>query len=168
MRHVIVDGYNVLRTASRYKTLAAHDLEAARAKLVADAAGLTDCATRVTVVFDAAMNERSTGAAHHVAGVAVVFSPHGMTADDVVEHLAARAKSRGDVAVVVTSDAETQRAVMGGTALRMSSREFEREVQDAERDARASAPAGTSSVPLERRIDDDVRRALDRWIGLER
>lgn len=168
MRHVIIDGYNVLRTARRYKTLAAHDLETARTRLVTDAAALADSATRVTVVFDAAMNERSTGAAHHVAGVVVVFSPHGVSADDVVERLAARAKDRGDVAVVVTSDAETQRAVMGGAALRMSSREFEQEVEDAERDARASARTGTSSVPLERRIDDDVRRALDRWIGLER
>lgn len=165
MRHIIVDGYNVVRTGRRYRALAEQDLEAARTRLVADAAALVDSSTRVTVVFDAALNEGSRGAVHHVAGVAVIFSAYGEAADDVVERLAARSKSKGEHAVVVTSDAETQRAVMGGTAVRMSPREFEREIEDVTREATASRRAGTSSVPIEHRVDEDVKRALDRWIG---
>lgn len=165
MRHIIVDGYNVVRSARRYKALAEQDLEAARTRLVADAAALVGAGTRVTVVFDAALNESSRGAAHHVAGVVVVFSAFGEAADDVVERLAVRSKSKGEHAVVVTSDAETQRAVVGGTAVRMSPREFEREVEDVMREVAASTRSGAQSVPIEHRVDEDVKRALDRWIG---
>lgn len=168
MRHVIVDGYNVVRSVRRYRALAERDLEIARTRLVADAASLVDDGTRVTVVFDAMMNESSRGAVHHVAGVVVVFSTYGEPADDVVERLAARAKDKGEHVVVVTSDAETQRAVMGGAVTRMSSREFEREIEDMAREASESRRTGSPSMPLEQRIDDDVRRALDRWIGRDR
>ncbi|MCL4078514.1 NYN domain-containing protein [Coriobacteriia bacterium Es71-Z0120] len=168
MRHLIIDGYNVLRTAARYKRLAQHDLESARTRLIADASMMSDEGTRVTVVFDAGRNEISNGVARTVAGVDVVFSRTGSTADDTIEALAACARSAGQHVVVVTSDAATQHTVMGGTVVRMSAREFAEEVEREQRDRSDSSGAAQTSVPVERRIDAEVRRVLDRWIGRER
>ncbi|MCX8007813.1 MAG: NYN domain-containing protein [Coriobacteriia bacterium] len=165
MRHVVIDGYNVLRSASRYSRIARDDLDVARTRLVTDAAVLADEGTRVTVVFDAGANPASSGAAHHVAGVVVVFSRHGMSADDVVERLAARARTRGDEVVVVTSDAATQRTVIGGPVTVMPVREFEREVVSALDGMRERSFSGGTSVRLEERVSEEVRRALDRWVG---
>ncbi|GAV32336.1 MAG: NYN domain-containing protein [Anaerosomatales bacterium] len=168
MRHLIVDGYNVLRTSRRYKEAARRDLDSARARLVADAAAIVDAETRVTVVFDAGGNRASTGAIEMVAGVEVVFSPSGRTADDVIESLAASAKSSGEDVVVVTSDAATQHAVMGGGVVRMSAREFGEQVDRDEGERAESLKGGSAAVPIEKRIDAEVRRVLERWIGRER
>lgn len=167
MRHLIIDGYNVLRSAARYKRLAEHDLESARMRLVADASAMLDDTMRVTVVFDAGRNEASSGATRTVAGVDVVFSRVGVTADDTIEALAAKSRSAGEEVVVVTSDAATQRTVMGGSVIRMSAREFAHEVEREERDRCDAQIRKDTSVPVERRIDDEVRRVLDRWIGRE-
>lgn len=167
-RHLIIDGYNVLRSTKRYSALARRDLEQARSRLIADAAALSDEATRVTVVFDAGGNEGSNGLARVIAGVEVVFSRSGTTADEVIEARAAHAKAAGEQAVVVTSDAATQHTVMGAQVVRMSAREFADEVDLMEREHREAIGGSQTSVPVERRIDVEVRRALERWIGLHR
>jgi len=96
--HLIVDGYNVSKSA-----WSSTSLELQRSRLLTGLASLV-ARTRaeVTVVFDAAGN----GPRPVVAtprGVRVVFSPEGVIADDVIREFVA-AEPAGRVVVVATSD----------------------------------------------------------------
>ena len=106
MERLIVDGYNVIfsdavvlaRSRTTTSTALARGLSRTSPHTVAGEA-------RGTVVFDGAGNPASDGSPHHVAGVTVMFSRRRGDADTVIEGLAARARDRGERAVVVTSDA---------------------------------------------------------------
>lgn len=163
MRHVVVDGYNVLHTDPRYQRLAERDLDAARARLVEDVAAWSQGEARTLVVFDGAGNPASDGRPHHVAGIGVIFSPAGVDADTVIESLAHRFREEGHEVVVATSDAETQNAVMGAGAVRMSSAELGRELAEARLEARGRTASGSSRGRVEERIDPLVRDVLFRW-----
>ena len=124
MRTLVVDGYNVLAASPRYRALAQEDLESARAALVRDVVTFAQGSFRAVVVFDGASNPRSDGTPHHVTGAAVLFSAYGVDADTVIEALVHRHRERAEDVVVVTSDAQTQWAVMGPGVSRMSAAEF--------------------------------------------
>ena len=105
--HLIVDGYNVSKTAWPSSAL-----EAQRTRLLTALAALA-ARTRaeVTVVFDA----HAGGSRPVVAtprGVRVVFSPAGVIADDVIRDYVA-VEPPGRVVVVVTTDQELARDVVG-------------------------------------------------------
>ena len=99
--HLIVDGYNVTKSAWPQLTLAEQ-----RDRLVRELAAMTmrpaTQGLEITVVFDGAsvvvpqMNFR---------GVRVLYSPAGVTADDVIRRLVA-AEPQGRVLLVVTADRE--------------------------------------------------------------
>ena len=108
--HLVVDGYNVTKTA--WPQL---PLERQRHRLLT---GLAPLAARsgaeVTVVFDAAdVVERPL--VTRPRGVRVLFSPLGVIADDVVRELVA-AEPQGRPVVVVSSDQEVARDVARGGA----------------------------------------------------
>ena len=128
-RILIVDGYNVIRQTPPYSVIADNDLDAARMALISDVAAFAHGEWTATVVFDGHANERSDGASHRVAGITVIFSRFGMDADALIEGLARESRVRGDETVVVTSDAETQWTVLGGSVGRMSSAEFAGELR---------------------------------------
>lgn len=163
MSRFIIDGYNVIGSSDPYRSLAARDIDTARARLVEDLTALTAPDRHITVVFDGAGNPSSDGTPHHVAGVAVFFSRTGESADTLIEALAARSRERAEETFVVTSDAQTQWTVMGGPVTRMSSAEFVREMiaDTAERREHLS-PEGRRGR-LEERIDPSVRAILARW-----
>jgi uncharacterized protein len=163
MRSLIVDGYNVIKQTPPYSHLAEDDLDAARAALVSDVAAFAAGEWRATVVFDGHNNRASDGSSHHVAGVTVIFSRFGVDADAVIESLARAARERGDETTVVTSDAATQWAVLGGSVGRMSSAEFSDELRDGSREWTEHAPAGSAAGRLEDRIAADTKLRLWRW-----
>jgi predicted RNA-binding protein with PIN domain len=104
--HLVVDGYNVTKTA--WPELS---LERQRDRLLR---GLAPVAARsgaeVTVVFDAAdATERPL--VNRPRGVRVLFSAPGVIADDVIRDLV-EAEPRGRPLVVVSSDAEVVRDVL--------------------------------------------------------
>jgi len=163
VRRLIVDGYNVIRQTPPYRELAEDDLEAARAALVSDVGAYSHGEYVATVVFDGGGNPLSTGTPHVIAGVEVIFSRHGQDADSVVESLARQARERGEQTAVVTSDAQTQWAVLGGTVTRRSSAEFAGELRDGDAEWREHSPSGSLKGRLEDRIDARTRQLLDRW-----
>jgi uncharacterized protein len=162
-RELIVDGYNVIRSTPPYSHLAEDDLDAARAALVSDVSAYAHGEWKATVVFDGHNNRASDGLSHHVAGVTVIFSRFGVDADAVIESLARAARERGDETTVVTSDAATQWAVLGGSVARMSSAEFSGELREGSREWAEHAPAGSTSGRLEDRIAADTKVQLWRW-----
>jgi predicted RNA-binding protein with PIN domain len=96
--HLIVDGYNVTKTAWPTATLADQ-----RARLAAALSGLqARMQSEITLVFDGA-DLRVVPAVGPARGVRVRFSPPGVTADDVIRQLVA-AEPTGRVVLVVTSD----------------------------------------------------------------
>ena len=163
MRLLFVDGYNVIRQTPPYRELAEGDLESARAALVSDVAAYADRSFDATVVFDAHLNPSSNGVPHHVAGITVVFSRYGTDADAVIEALARAARERGADTVVVTSDAQTQWVVLGGSIARMSSPEFAGELRAQDSEWREHSPAGSMRGRLEDRVDVHTRERLSRW-----
>lgn len=163
MKRLIVDGYNVIGRVPSYSRLAHDDLDAARAALVSDVAAYAHGEYDVLIAFDGAANPHSTGERHDVAGVTVVFSPFGISADAVIERAAREGRERGDEVVVVTSDAQLQWTVMRGQVSRMSSDEFGRDVAEGSAEWREHAPSGSARGRLEERIDPEVRDVLSRW-----
>lgn len=163
VRTLIVDGYNVIRQTPPYKTIAEDDLDASRLALISDVSAFAHGEFRATVVFDGHLNEGSDGQPHVIAGVTVIFSRYGHDADSVIEALSRAARETGDSVVVVTSDAQTQWTVLGGSVARMSSAEFAGEIRAEDAEWRDHAPSGSSKGRLEDRIGSDVRERLARW-----
>lgn len=138
---LIVDGYNVLRSGSRYQRIAGPDytddtFNTAREALINDVVNYAGRDWHAVVVFDGGSNAFSTGEAEMVGGVRIMFSPSGQSADKVIEKLAHDARERQVETLVVTSDATIQDTVFGFGVDRMSAEGFSREVAMHYEDAR--------------------------------
>uniref|UniRef100_UPI00037867D8 NYN domain-containing protein n=1 Tax=Saccharomonospora saliphila TaxID=369829 RepID=UPI00037867D8 len=112
--HVIVDGYNVTKTAYPELTLAEQ-----RNRLVGQLSALA-ARTRVavTVVFDGA--DVTSAPQADQRGVRVLFSAPGVQADDVITSLVRR-EPQGRPLVVATSDKEIVASVCASGARAVSS-----------------------------------------------
>jgi predicted RNA-binding protein with PIN domain len=103
--HLIVDGYNVTKTA--WPELS---LERQRDRLLGGLAPLTArSGAEVTVVFDAS-EIKDRPLVNRPRGVRVLYSPEGVIADDLIRELVA-AEPQGRPVVVVSSDQEVARDV---------------------------------------------------------
>ena len=163
---LIVDGYNVLRSGSRYKRITGPDytdnaFNRARETLVNDVVNYAGREWRAIIVYDGARNEFSTGEAETVGGVRIVFSPAGQSADKVIEKLAHDARERQVETLVVTSDATIQNTVFGDGVDRMSAEGFCREVAAYYEDARLDeTPRIAYKNTVAGRISPDVLAKL--------
>lgn len=133
---LIVDGYNVLRSGSRYVHMRreedfTHDtFNKVREALISDVAAFAGTEYKAIIVFDGGDNDESTGKTQTIGGVKVMFSPYGSSADKVIEKLAHDAREEHIEVMVVTSDATIQDTVFGGGVDRMSSNGFSFEMDD--------------------------------------
>ena len=167
-RILIVDGFNVLRSGSRYKRIVAptpdwdHDaFNRARETLVNDVVNYAGREWRATVVFDGGGNVESTGEVQKVGGVSVVFSPAGSSADRVIEKLAHEGRENGFEVMVVTSDAVIQDTVFGLGVDRMSAEGFSMEVERYYHDAVLDeTPKVAEKRTVAGRIDADTLEKL--------
>lgn len=130
---LLVDGYNVLRSGSRYQDMTAPDytddaFNAARDTLINDVVNYAGHDWHAIIVFDGARNIFSTGDTQMVGGVRIMFSPTGQSADKIIEKLAHDARERQVETLVVTSDATIQDTVFGNGCDRMSADGFSREL----------------------------------------
>ena len=163
---LIVDGYNVLRSGSRYRDITGPDytddsFNTAREELVNDVIGYAGRDWRAIIVFDGGRNEFSTGEAESVGGVRIMFSPSGQSADKVIEKLAHDARERQVETLVVTSDATVQDTVFGGGVDRMSADGFSHEVSMLYEEARLDeTPKVAEKNPVAARIDADTLAKL--------
>lgn len=108
MRHIIVDGYNVIRADPRLQSLERSSLEQAREVLARTLSSSPRLARdRITVVFDGARGTRTHVHGHRIGRVDVVYSARGETADDVIVVQAGALAGREQV-VVVSNDLEVR------------------------------------------------------------
>lgn len=167
-RLLIIDGFNVLRSGSRYKNISLdlpdydHDwFNRARETLVNDVVHFAGREYRATVVFDGGGNVESTGEEQKVGGVSVMFSPAGTSADKVIEKLAYEGRENGYEVLVVTSDAAIQDAVFGLGVDRMSAEGFSIEVDRYYHDAVLDEhPRVATKRTVAERIDSDTLAKL--------
>lgn len=170
MKVLLVDGYNVLRSSGQYVHLVretpdhTHDVfNSARQALVTDVATFAGREYEATVVFDGAGNPQSTGDSRELAGVRVIFSAAGVSADTVIEELACKAAGQGKEVVVVTSDAATQWTVLRGKVTRMSAVGFAQEMQGIHQElTEAHDSQQLPKTTLSGRLDSSTRAALER------
>lgn len=165
MRSIIVDGNNVLCGAPRYAAVAERDMDAARECLIADLGARAAEGTSVTIVFDGGGNPSSEGEPREVGGVTVIFSPHGVEADAVIEALAAAAREAGEPVEVVTSDVATRWTAAGGSVTVTRATSFARELADDEASWRREDAAPRRRTTVSDAVDDGTRERLDRMVG---
>ena len=159
-RLLIVDGYNVLRSGSRYRWQPRADedytddfFNTARERLINDVVNYAGRDMGAIIVFDAGDNELSQGSRTKIGGIQVIFSPAGQSADKVIEKLAYDAGKRGIETMVVTSDAAIQDTVFGGGVDRMSADGFSHEMSEYDEDARLD---DTPKVAPKRTVADRI------------
>ena len=163
---LIVDGYNVLRSGSRYRKITGPDytddaFNTARERLINDVVNYAGRDWRAIIVFDGGRNEFSTGEAESVGGVRIMFSPAGQSADKVIEKLAHDARERQVETLVVTSDATIQDTVLGFGVDRMSANGFSLEVDRYYDDARLDeTPKVAEKNTVASRIDPSTLAKL--------
>jgi predicted RNA-binding protein with PIN domain len=165
-RHLIVDGYNLLKGAPRYAADVRRDIDAARERLIADLGARAADGEQVTVVFDGGANPHSDGVPSSVGGITVIFSPADSDADSVIEALAAEARAAGEPTQIVTSDAATRWTSIGGAVTVTRAFAFALELESDERawrERRGDAPARRSTVS--ERVSEDVLARLHRMAG---
>lgn len=108
MRHIVVDGYNVIRADPRLQSIERESLEQARqvlAQMLASSPRLAN--DTIVIVFDGARGTRSHVHSHRLGRVVLMYSARGQTADDLIVSQAGSLTRAGSV-VVISNDAEVR------------------------------------------------------------
>ena len=128
--YVILDGYNVIFAWEELAKTAESDLALARDMLTRIMCNYTAFKkSRATIVFDAYKRRGGEGSEEECGNVKVVYTKEAETADAYIEKTSKALV--GDYTVrVVTSDLEEQYVVLGHGALRVSAKEFRREIEN--------------------------------------
>lgn len=168
---LVVDGYNVIFKGEHYTSLmdesdTADPFEAARERLVSDVAAYAQGRYEAVVVFDAAGNVSPDRPNLPKAGVRVVFSETGESADSVIERLVTTARRQPREVTVITSD-NTIRATVGGVPVtRVSSDVLVHDVNEIARDVeREREERSHHRLTVEDRLDSETREKLNRLLG---
>ena len=128
--HLILDGYNVIFAWDELARTAESDLALARdilTRIVCNYTAFKKC--EATVVFDAYKRKGGEGSEEQCGNVKVVYTKEAETADAYIEKTSKALVDKHTVRVV-TSDLEQQYVVLGNGALRVSAKEFRREVEN--------------------------------------
>ncbi len=134
--YIIVDGYNMIFAWDELKDLAQTDLDGARNRLMDILSEYRAfCGCELVLVFDAYKVEGNLGSKFDRNKLHVVYTKENETGDLYIEKLANSIGTNYRVRVA-TSDALIQLSALRSGVLRISAREFEREVQDVQRQIR--------------------------------
>ena len=126
---LLVDGYNIIFAWEELKALSRENLQAARQQLMdilCNYSGVTG--KDVILVFDAYRVPGNAGSVEKYLNIFVVYTKEAQTADAFIEKTTYEAKGAARIRVA-TSDGPEQAIVLGNQALRVSAREFGREVE---------------------------------------
>ena len=133
---LIVDGYNIIFAWEDLAETAASDLDAARRHLcdaLSSYAGYKKC--RLVLVFDGYKVKGNPGEKEKYAGIQLVYTKEGQTADAYIESLVDQIGKNYAVRVA-TSDGLVQLSSLRSGVLRMSARELREEVDTAKAEMR--------------------------------
>ncbi|MCR5208241.1 MAG: TetM/TetW/TetO/TetS family tetracycline resistance ribosomal protection protein [Eubacterium sp.] len=134
--YLLVDGYNVIFSWDSLRELSEDSIDAARLALqniLCNYRGYKKC--EVILVFDAYRVKGNVREVEEFNGISIVYTKEAETADMYIEKVSHKLSKKHKVRVV-TSDALEQLIILGGGALRVSSREFQSEVEALEQEIR--------------------------------
>lgn len=121
--HIIIDGYNLIRQSSALRRFEHISLEEGRGELLRRVARYKKAkGHKVTVVFDGWREGPPAQEESQKAGVHVIFTARGETADEVICRMVEKS---GEEIVVVTSDRPVARRAFSRGNAAVSSQEFE-------------------------------------------
>ena len=146
-KHLLVDGYNIVHAwPDLRRVLAKEGREVARAQLVERVRILHDFERlRVSIVFDGRGGDIAIERPTRHATFSVLYTPGGMTADDLIEQLAAHAEAPADV-VVATADAAERDTIEAAGAQAVSPEQLADWVERVVRAQRAAVDAHQRST----------------------
>ena len=126
---LLVDGYNIIHAWDELKLVTDTSLENARTQLIDILCNYKGYKSHieVIVVFDGYMVKGNLGTVYQHSGVNVVYTKEAETADHYIEKTVNRLPRECNVRVA-TSDALEQLIILGHGAIRMSAKEFKREI----------------------------------------
>lgn len=172
---LVVDGYNVIHGTPRYSSLIDEPgprqldndpFDRAREALVADVAAFAQDSYDPVIVFDAAGNLDPDRPSISRAGIPLVFSRTGESADSVVERLVTDACASGRRVTVVTSDATIQATVYRDGVTRISSRMLANEIVSIDSSTSRDLEERTHArMTLGDRLSSEDREKLRRLLG---
>lgn len=184
---LVVDGYNVIYGTSRYEALIdehagagaladvaslsrdpyGHDpFERARETLITDVAAYAQGVYEPVIVFDAAGNLSDERPDFSRAGVRVVFSKTGESADSVIERLATRARKQMRDVLLVTSDNTIKFTVGGIPITTVSSQLLARDIEVVNADIEVSRQERSHShMTLADRLSPEQCEKLWKLLG---
>jgi len=160
---LIIDGYNVIGAWPDFTS--SINLQESRDRLIelmCDYAGYTG--DRVILVFDAYSGDSVKRTYENVAGVEIVYTRSGETADHYIERLVdslCRDLSKQIEVRVATSDAIEQSVILGRGAARISSPELRDVVMNA-RAAGKSAHRNSGKLMLDSKLPPHVLEKLEK------
>ncbi|MBR0536346.1 MAG: NYN domain-containing protein [Clostridia bacterium] len=131
-KYIIVDGYNVIFAWDELKALAADNLEAARdrlADILCNYSAFTK--TQTVLVFDAYKVQGNTGKRYTYNNINIAFTKERELGDNYIEKLISDIGRNQNVRVV-TSDNLIQLTAVRYGVLRVSAKEFEKELKKVE------------------------------------
>lgn len=134
--YLLVDGYNVIFSWDELRDLSQNNIDGGRNALInilCNYQGYKKC--EVILVFDAYKVKGNTREVEKIDNINVVYTKEAETADMYIEKTSHRLAKNNKVRVV-TSDALEQLIILTSGALRVSSREFLYEIQQAEEEIR--------------------------------
>jgi len=167
--HIIIDGYNLIRQSDTLRPIERAALEDGRKALIHL---LTEYKKRkghtITVVFDGWQGGNFREEQQKSAGVRVIYSRIGESADEVIKRLV-RAR-RGEETLVVTSDREIRDATERAGSVSMLSPDFEMRLLTAEHSLPAdsddeidSGKRGSGKKGPARRLSKREKKARHRF-----
>jgi len=164
-----IDGYNVIHHSAVLRPLLEHDFEAAREGLIEKAARFcADTGARATVVFDGqGLAVESVPPHRGVAGLEVLYSADGQTADAVIERAVYLDPDPANV-IVVTADRRIRELCMALNALVMAPDAFLATAREHRARVAASAEQLRADAPphrIEDAIGPSAHRRLSRLRG---
>ncbi|MGI6754651.1 MAG: NYN domain-containing protein [Atopobiaceae bacterium] len=168
---LVVDGYNVIFKGERYTNLMDEThpndpFEAAREKLIADVAAYAQGRYEAVIVFDAAGNVSPERPNLPKAGVKIIFSETGESADSVIERLVTSARHQPREVTVITSDNTIRAAVGGIPVTRIGSDVLVRDVEDIAADVELARQERTHQhLTVADRLDPQTREKLNKLLG---
>lgn len=125
--HIIVDGYNMIRSSPSLSSREALSMEDGRQALLARLSDYKRIKKwPITVVFDAGGAVGDGSRMENVKNIRVLYSRYGQSADQVIRDMA---EEKGPQALVVTSDVPLATYVEKQGALVIASREFESRIE---------------------------------------
>ena len=124
-----MDGYNIIFAWDELKKTAQESIDSAREALIGlmcNYQGMRN--NHLILVFDAYLVPGGQGSAEQIGGITVVYTSQAETADAYIEKTTGRLGKNKRIRVA-SSDGMEQLIILGNGALRVSAREFHREVE---------------------------------------